>query len=257
MKILREKLPIAPAVWLGILAVWFGYTALVKHDSVMIPSPLTVWRTFIYTVQNGYGGISLGVHLRSSFVRLFLALLTAFVTAVPLGFLSGYIKWIQKAVDSLVQFYRPIPPLAYYPLLILWLGIDDRSKVMLLYLSAFAPLYIACVAAIGGIRRDYILSAKSLGANTNQILKYIIWPACQPALFTGLRTAFGFAYSTLVATEMTAATSGVGWMVMDASRYLKSDIIFMGIIIMGVTGLVIDRCLYFLEKHLVFWKGKS
>lgn len=255
MHTLFKKIPIAFLVWLLIFITWIFYTECIQPDAVMIPSPQIVWTSFLETLKNGYGGISLAVHLRSSFVRLFLAMVLAFFTAVPLGFLSGYSRLVQSIVDSIVQFYRPIPPLAYYPLLILWLGIDDRSKITLLYLSAFAPLYIACVSAISNMRYDYILSARSLGATSKDILLRIIWPSCLPEIFTGLRTSFGFAYSTLVATEMTAATSGIGWMVMDASRYLKSDIIFLGIIIMGLSGLIIDRCLYFLETHLIFWKG--
>ncbi len=243
--------------WVAVFLLWAVYTTVLKRDSVMIPSPTRVWQTFTSIVRNGYSGISFGHHLRASFVRLFLSLLIAFVTAVPLGFLSGYSKKIRSLVDSFIQFYRPIPPLAYYPLLILWMGIDDRSKIMLLFLAAFAPIYIACVSAIGNIRRDYILSAESLGASRRKIFLEIIWPACLPEIFTGLRNAFGFAYTTLVAAEMTAATSGIGWMVIDASRYLKSDVMFVGIFIMGLSGLLIDRAMLYIEKNLVFWKGRG
>ena len=142
MHTLFKKIPIAFLVWLLIFITWIFYTECIQPDAVMIPSPQIVWTSFLETLKNGYGGVSLAVHLRSSFVRLFLAMVLAFFTAVPLGFLSGYSRLVQSIVDSIVQFYRPIPPLAYYPLLILWLGIDDRSKITLLYLSAFAPLYI-------------------------------------------------------------------------------------------------------------------
>lgn len=243
--------------WAMVFLLWSIYTIVLKRESVMIPSPIRVWETFISIARGGYSGIPFSHHLRASFVRLFLSLLLGFITAVPLGFLSGYSQKTRSLVDSFIQFYRPIPPLAYYPLLILWMGIDDRSKIMLLFLAAFAPIYIACVSAIGNIRKDYILSAKSLGASPRKILLNIIWPACLPEIFTGLRNAFGFAYTTLVAAEMTAATSGIGWMVIDASRYLKSDVMFVGIFIMGLSGLIIDKAMLYVEKNLVFWKGRG
>ena len=158
-------------------------------------------------------------------------------------------------MDSVVQFYRPLPPLAYYVMLILWLGIDESSKITLLYLAAFAPIYIACVSAVSNIRVEYLLSAKSLGASGKDLFFQIVFPACLPDIFTSIRTAVGVAYTTLVSAEMIAATSGLGWMVIDASRYLKSSVIFVGIIIMGISGVLIDQGLKALEKKIVFWKG--
>src|SRR5699024_6970662 len=143
-------------------------------------------------------------------------------------------------VNSVVEFYRPLPPLAYYTLLIIWLGIGDTSKIALLFLAGFAPLYIAGVSAVAKLNRDYIRSAKCLGAGQKQIFFNIILPGCMPEVFTGLRTAVGVSYTTLVSAEMVAATSGIGWMVLDASNFLRSDAIFVGIIIMGITGMVID-----------------
>lgn len=251
-----RKLIIPLLTWGLIALFWFCYTDFINPGSIMIPSPIVVWDSFLSILHNGYSGIPFIVHLRSSFVRLFLSMTLAICLGIPLGFLSGYSQFIRGVLDSLVQFYKPIPPLAYYPLLIIWMGIQDVSKISLLFLSAFAPIYIACVSAIYKVRTDYVLSARSLGASNKDIFFKIIWPATLPEVFTGIRTAFGFAYSTLVAAEMTAATSGIGWMVMDASRYLKSDIMFIGIIIMGVTGLLIDYLLLYCESVLVFWKGK-
>jgi taurine transport system permease protein len=113
------------------------------------------------------------------------------------------------------------------------------------------------VAAVNSVSQDYILSSKSLGASQKDVFTKVVLPACMPDIFTGLRTAMGFAYTTLVAAEMTAATSGIGWMVIDASRYLRSDVMFVGIIIMGITGIIMDGGLLLLENKLVFWKGKD
>jgi taurine transport system permease protein len=242
--------------WITIFAVWYLLTKFEVFSPTLVPSPLRVINAFLRILERGYNGDPLWMHLGASFRRLFLALAFAIVSAIPLGLLSGYFSKIEAVIDSIVEFYRPLPPLAYYTLLILWFGIDDESKIILLYLAAFAPIYLACVSAVRKINQNYILSAKSLGADKRDVFFKIVLPATMPEIFTGIRTAFGFSYTTLVSAEMVAATSGIGWMVLDASNFLKSDVIFVGIIIMGISGVLIDAGLRFLERKFVFWKGK-
>lgn len=254
LKITTEKV-LTLSTWFIIFLGWYIITKFEIVSSTLVPSPYKVWNTFLMILKNGYNRVSIWGHLGASFQRLFIALGIAIATAIPLGLLSGYFSKVKAIIDSIVEFYRPLPPLAYYTLLILWLGIDNTSKITLLFLAGFAPIYIACVSAVTRINQDYILSAKSLGAGQKQIFLHIVLPSCMPEIFTGLRTAVGVAYTTLVAAEMIAATSGIGWMVLDASNFLKSDVIFVGIIIMGITGILMDVVLRFLEKKLVFWKG--
>ncbi len=241
--------------WIVILGTWYVVTKLELVSSTLVPSPSKFLHTFLRISQEGYNKISLWQHLLDSFERLFSALGIAIVSGVPIGLLSGYSNRFKAIVDSVVEFYRPLPPLAYYTLLILWFGIDNTSKVILLFLAAFAPIYIACVSAVRKINMDYILSAESLGANKMKIFFRVVLPACLPEIFTGIRTAVGVSYTTLVSAEMIAATSGIGWMVLDASNFLKSDVIFVGIFIMGITGMAIDAVLRTIEKKIVFWKG--
>ncbi len=241
--------------WASIFIVWYVITRLGIFTPTLLPGPARVWRAFIRILENGYNGVPLWVHLGASFKRLFVALFFAIFSAVPLGLLSGYFDKIEAVIDSVVEFYRPLPPLAYYTLLVLWFGIDDTSKQILLFLAAFAPIYIACVSAVRKLNQDFVLSAKSLGAAQKDVFFKIVLPASLPEIFTGIRTAFGVAYTTLVSSEMVAATSGIGWMVLDASNFLKSDVIFVGIIIMGITGVIIDSGLRFLERKIIFWKG--
>lgn len=241
--------------WVTILSAWYLITKFKVFSPTLVPSPYKVWTTFINILNNGYNNVPLWIHLGASFQRLFVALGLAIITAIPIGLLSGYFSKVKAIVDSIVEFYRPLPPLAYYTLLILWLGIDNTSKITLLFLAGFAPIYIACVSAVRKINEDYILSAKSLGADQKKVFFKIVLPACLPDIFTGIRTAVGLSYTTLVSAEMVAATSGIGWMVLDASNFLKSNVIFVGILIMGFTGILIDVGLRFLEKKIVFWKG--
>src|SRR6056297_3070661 len=241
--------------WASIFILWYVITKLEVFSPVLLPGPFRVWKAFLHILENGYNKVPIWVHLAASLKRLFVALFFAIFTAVPLGLLSGYFIKVESIIDSVIEFYRPLPPLAYYTLLILWFGIDDTSKVILLFLAGFAPIYIACVSAVTKINEDYILSAKSLGASRKKIFFKIVLPASMPEIFTGIRTSMGVAYTTLVSAEMVAATSGIGWMVLDASNFLKSDVIFVGVIIMGITGITIDFGLRYLEKKIVYWKG--
>ncbi len=242
---------------LAVIALWFLVTSLGWVNPQFFPSPQAVGGAFINILQNGYKGQSLLAHIGASMRRLLIAFVMAFGLAVPMGLASGYFKLVQAVLDPFIEFYRPLPPLAYYTLIVIWLGIDDSSKVALLFLAGFAPLYIAMVAGVKRVPRDRINAALSLGSSQWQVFTQVVFPSCLPELFTGLRTALGFMYTTLVAAEMVAARSGIGWMVLDASKFLRSDIIFVGILVMGVIAIAIDLGLRRLQTYYLPWVGRE
>jgi taurine transport system permease protein len=241
----------------AILLVWTVVTELSLVPELFVPTPANVVRAFMEALLDGYRGQTLVMHLASSLFRVLTGFMLAVATAIPIGLAMGYSARIGALLDPLLEFYRPLPPLAYYTLLVLWLGIGDESKVALLFLAAFPPLALSATSAVRSIRAERILGAKSLGASPTQVFFHVVFPSCLPEIFTGLRVAIGFTYTTLVAAEIVAATSGIGWMVLDAGRFLRSDIVFMGILVMGFTGIALDRLLRFLEKRIVPWKGKT
>ena len=241
----------------SILLLWLIVSEFGLIDQNLVPTPQAVFAAFIEIMENGYKNFTLLEHLGESMKRLVIAFVLSCVTAVPLGIASGYNSRIRAIFEPIIEFYRPLPPLAYYTLLVLWMGIENESKISLLYLACFAPAYISCVSAVIKIREDYINSAFTVGASRLQVIVHVIFPACLPDIFTGLRTSLGVAYTTLVSAEMVAANSGIGWMVLDASRYLRSDIIFLGIIVMGITGILLDRGIQRIERRVVPWKGKD
>lgn len=238
-----------------VLLAWHISTSLGWVNPLFLPSLSAVWSAFLDILANGYKGNSLLFHLAQSLYRLMLALFLATVTAIPLGMLCGFSKKIRAALDPIIEFYRPLPPLAYYTLLVIWLGIENQSKIALLFLAAFAPLFLAVVSGVQRISLDRINGARSLGASSWQLFFHVIFPSCLPEIFTGLRTAIGFSYSTLVAAEMVAAVSGIGWMVLDASKFLRSDVIFVGIIIMGIIAIVIDSGIRWVQTTHLPWIG--
>ncbi|MDR2455468.1 MAG: ABC transporter permease [Deltaproteobacteria bacterium] len=255
MKRKLENISISLLVAAAIIGLWAILAYGAGLSKILLPSPGAVWDRFWVIMDQGYKGHTLAAHLLDSLRRLFIAYGLAMVTAIPLGLLSGCCRRLKKALDPLISFYRPLPPLAYYTLLVLWMGIDDGSKIALLYLAGFAPMYISSAAGVLRIRADYINGARTLGANSVQIFFYVIFPVALPDIFVGLRNSIGFMYSTLVAAEMVAAISGIGWMVLDASKYLQSEVIFAGIIVMGLTGVLLDWILNLLEAKIIFWRG--
>jgi taurine transport system permease protein len=255
----REKIlpvkAVSAVTLVMILLLWTVSTNFKWIDPLFLPTPQSVWIALLDLLQEGYKGSSLLDHIANSLNRLFLALILALVMAVPLGILCGYSKYFRAIFDPIVEFYRPLPPLAYYALLVLWLGIDDKSKVALLFLTGFAPLFITTVSSVQKVPRDRINGALTLGASKWKVLVYIIFPSCLPDIITGLRTAIGVTYATLVAAEMVAATSGIGWMVLDASKYLRSDIIFVGIMLMGTIAMFMDWIIRWFQRRQFPWVG--
>ena len=251
----KKKYIITSLAWISLLILWYLATKLNWVNTVLCPSPQKVLLTFILLCKHGYAGIPLWKHLMITLSRLFIALILAIVTGIPLGLASGSIPTFYDFIDSFIQFYRPIPPLAYYSLLILWMGIGESPKIVLLYLAALAPIYLASVSAIKNVSNKYIESAEMIGLSKKQIFIKVLLPAALPEIFTGIRSGVGFAYTTLVSAEMIAATDGIGWMIINASKYLNSSVMFVGIIILGITGIALDVILRELEKHIIFWKG--
>ncbi len=259
---MKKKIISKVAIGITILIVfllWYFLTAYINISSMILPTPYAVWRSFLEVLYEGYGsdGYNLIIHFLSSMKRLLIAFVLIVFTAIPIGLICGRFRSFAAVFNPIIEFYRPLPPLAYYTLLVLWMGIGESSKIMLLYLAGFAPLYIACVSGVRKIKKEYIVGAEMLGANKYQVFFYIILPAALPDIFSGIRIAVGVEYTTLVAAEMVAAKTGLGWMVLDASKWLRSDVVYMGVIVMGVTGILINFFILCIEKKVVHWKGKK
>ncbi len=237
---------------------WFLISTLGLVSPLFVPSPLEVWQAFVQiALGEGYKGFSLWHHLGVSLGRIGIAFFFAALLAVPLGLFCGTNQVMRAILSPLIHFYRPLPPLAYYTILIIWLGIGDLSKVMLLFLAGFPPIFLSCLSAVENIDPARLIVARTLGASRRQLFFYVMLPSSLPEIMTGFRTGIGFIYTTLVAAEMVAAVSGVGWMVLDASRFLQSDIMFVGIFCMGLTGVLIDTIFLVLERLIIPWKGKG
>lgn len=237
-----------------LLCVWWLVTSRELVEPLFVPSPAAVLETFVQVTVRGYRGVTLFVHLGHSLYRVLAGFLLAVVTAVPLGLMMGRSRRLRALFDPLIELYRPLPPLAYYTLLIVWMGIEDSSKIALLYLAAFPPLSISSMAAVDRIPAHRIECARCLGVGGWTLLRTVVLPSALPGIFTGLRVSIGFTYTTLVSSEIVAAVNGIGWLVLDAGRFLRTDVIFVGILTMGFTGLILDRLIRVAEALVVPWK---
>ena len=211
---------------------------------------------FVAVASDGFGGSTLLEHTLWSLYRVFAAFLLACLTAIPIGIAMGVSRVFRGIFDPPIEFYRPIPPLAYLPLIIIWFGIGDLGKVILIYLAVFAPLALNARAGVRSVSLEQIHAAYSLGASRLQVIRHVILPAALPEILTGMRIGIGFGWTTLVAAEMVAATAGLGYMVLNAAEFLRSDVVIMGIVVIGALAYLFDLLMRRLERALVPWKGR-
>ena len=212
---------------------------------------------FASLVVEGYRNVPLWEHVWTSVRRVLLGVLCGALAGIPLGFAMGLNSVARGLLDPVVEFIRPIPPLALIPLVILWLGIDEAAKTFLLFLAALFIMLIAARAGVSSVRISKVHAAYSLGASKPQVLRYVILPNALPEIFTGLRTSMGVCWGTLVAAELVAADQGVGSMMMVAKNFLQTDVVVIGIILIGVIGFAIEMLMRALEVWLIPWKGKG
>ncbi|MFI8372988.1 ABC transporter permease subunit [Pseudomonas helleri] len=242
---------------IGVLALWWIATNSGWIKPLFLPSPQAVWAQVLEVSRDGFADASLLTHIGWSALRVFGAFLLAVLTAIPVGILMGVNRVARGVFDPLVEFYRPLPPLAYLPLVVIWMGIGEGSKVLLIYLAMFAPLALSARAGVKSVAIEQIHAAYSMGASRGQVLKYVIMPAALPEILTGMRIAIGFGWTTLVAAEMVAATAGLGFMVLTASKFMATDVVIMGILVIGLLALLFDLGMRWLERKLVPWKGRG
>ena len=247
-----SMLAIAFAVFLWFLTTYLGWI-----KPLFLPSPQELIETVIELVAVGYRQISLQMHFLVSLARALFAFTMAGIIGIPIGLLMGFFPVINAILDPFVQFFRPLPKLALIPLVILWFGIGETSKFVLIFMATLLTVIVSVAAAVKNVSENRIRVARALGVNQYQLFRYVILPSVLPDLFTGMRVGVGIGWTTLIAAEMIAAHSGIGWMVLNASSYLRTDIVLLGIVILGTTGYLLDILIVMIQKRAVPWMGKG
>lgn len=227
-----------------------------QMEPIWLPPPEDVVARVAEVSREGYQNFTLWEHLYWSLFRVIVGFVLGALVGIPLGFAMGLSNWFRGWFDPIVEFMRPVPPLALIPLVIIWAGIGETGKIILLFLAALWIMTIAARAGVSGVAISKVHAAYSLGASKWQILRHVIMPNSLPEIFTGARVAMGVCWGTVVAAELVAAEKGAGMMIMVASRFQLTDIVIMGIILIGIIGYGIDILMRKAEDWLAPWKGR-
>jgi len=240
----RKLLPFAGIALL--LAAWQLLAASGLYTADQLPAPFDALRASREVWADG----TLLPHVVASLARFASAYLAAVAVAVPLGLLFGLRPNLWRAVDPVIQVLRPISPVAWFPLAVLWLGIGNLPAVAIIFVAAFYPALLATVSAVRRVDPLYLRVARNFGTPDRQLLYKVIVPAAFPQIAMGLRIAVGAAWVYLVAGEMLGARTGLGFLIVDARNFLRTDLILMAMALIGAIGFVIDRAVSFLERRL-------
>ena len=227
-----------------------------QMQPIWLPSPEAVWSRLILVASEGYKTFTLAEHLGWSLLRVVVGFLLGALIGIPLGYAMGLSGWFRGWFDPIVEFMRPVPPLALIPLVIIWFGIGEEGKIILLFLASLWIMTISARAGVSGVKISKIHAAYSLGASKRQIMRLVIVPNSLPEIFTGARVSMGVCWGTVVAAELVAAQKGAGMMIINASKFQMTDLVIMGIVLIGVIGYSIDILMRIAENYLVPWKGK-
>jgi NitT/TauT family transport system permease protein len=247
-KVKQILAPLAVAALL--LAVW--WIAVAASKSVIFPTPLQVVTGTLDLAREG----TLWGHIGSSLFRVGTGFLLAVVIGVPLGLLMGWVGSAFATLNPIVQILRPISPIAWIPIAILWFGVGDLSPIFLIFLSSVFPTIVQTAAAVHTIERQYIWAAENFGVSRYKLFLQVVIPAALPQIIVGMRVSLGVAWLVVVAAEMIALRSGLGYMIIDSrnagNRY---DLVVAGMVIIGLTGLLLDGAMRRLERlKAVRWR---
>jgi len=247
-----RKLFLLSTPWLVILGVWSVITSLGLVNPTLVPSPQQIGWKFVELLSTG----QLEQDIWMSTQRVLVGVVLGIFVAVPVGFLIGWYKNLRTFLDPLINFFRALPPIALIPLVIIYFGIGELAKVIILFYASFFAGVIVMYEGVAQISPIFIRVAKTLGASEWEIFRKVIIPLTMPHILTALRVALGVAWATLVASELVAAQKGLGALIQSAGAYFQMDVIYVGIISIGFIALTMDFLLRQVVISLVKWQDR-
>ena len=241
--------------WCALTGMAGLYPPMVRP--LFLPSPGQVLSTFIRLQSDGYQGVSLLVHVETSLARFAVAMIASIAIGVPLGIAMGMNRSLRSVLDPPIETTRPIPKLALLPLFIVWFGIGEVSKFVVM-ISALLPIMsISAMQGVMQVNRQKILAARSLGAGNWMVFRHVLLPSSWPTIFVGLRVSMGIGVTMLVGAELIATNRGIAFMTMSATDFLQTDVVFVGVIIMATVGYGLDLAMRVMERRVVHWGGRE
>lgn len=240
----------------AILLLWWVVTALGLVKPFILPSPGDLIMELRALVAQGYAQKPLSEHVFSSLARTFTGLGLGLAVGIPLGLLMGANGTLFAILSPIFSFMRPIPPIAFIPLMILYFGIGEFSKVFLIFMAALWYVVLNASAGVRAVPQDLLRAAQNLGLTQAQIFRHVLFWAALPHIMTGLKTATAISWAIVVAAELIAAQAGLGFLVMDAATFFRVPDVYIGIIIIGLIGLTLEAITRAVERSLLHWQGR-
>lgn len=239
-------------IWLPIalLVIWYGISAAGLATRLLLPSPVDVVSGAWSLATSG----ALFRHISVSLIRVFEGFALAALAGVLFGGAIGIWSAVDKTFDWMLQALKPIPPIGWFPLAVLWFGIGEVSKVFIIFLGAFFPILINTVDGIRQLDRRYMELAKVHEVSWWKFVRCVIIPGALPSMLTGMRIGIGFAWTCVVAAELIAAEAGIGYLIVDARQTFRADLVIVGMLVIGILGTLMDLILRRLEAQLVPWR---
>lgn len=250
------KIPkISPLSIFSIITLLLGWWILCFYfPASLLAPPASVAHRFYDLCTTGFAKLTLFQHIGVSLIRVLLGFVVGAAIGVPLGLLMGWYKKVEEFVDPIFEILRPIPPIAWIPLAILWFGIGEGSKIFVIMIGGLVACLINSYAAMKTTPEILIKAAKSLGATDRNILIEVAIPHCIPFIFSAFRIALGAGWMTLVAAEMIASTSGLGFLILMGREWIMSDLIIAGMLTIGAVGYFMDYALKKIEGKICPWR---
>lgn len=248
LKTLVRAMPLVAAL-VVILVVWQSVVTIFKPHVSLLPAPAIVWAGFWQLLVTG----ELFVHASMSLMRVFSAWCIAACVAIPLGLAMGRSQRLEKIIDPFIELFRPISPLAWIPLAILWFGIDESGKIFVVFIATFFPTVLTTVSGVKRIDPVLIHAGQVLGCNDQaSLFRKVIFPAALPSIFVGLRISFGTGWAAIIAAELVAARSGLGYLIANGMEILRADKVIVGMAMIGLLGVTFDALFRYINRKFAW-----
>jgi len=242
---------------LALFAAWALATDLFRIPPQTLPSPRLMAKSFQTMFLEGYSGKTLGQHIVASLLRTLTGLLAGIALGVPIGLMMGYSRLVNAALMPGFGFIRPIPPIAFIPLVILWFGIGELSKILLIFVASFNYTVLASAAGMRSVPEQLIRAGTNLGLTRWQLFTSVMLPAAMPHIFTGIKISIAVSWAVVVAAELIAAQAGLGYIIADAGTFFRTPEVLIGVFIIGAIGLLFEVVITAVERRVLHWQSKA
>lgn len=239
-----------------LLLIWVAGWLTHVINPGYFPTPATLWEAWVDLVKNGYSGHPLVQHIGISLFRTLAGFAIGVAIGIPVGLLAGYSRRAGAIISPIMAFVRPIPPIAFIPMSVLYFGLGEVGKIVLIVFVSFNYVQANAQAGAANIPIMYLRAAESLGLSRMQTFRRVILPGALQQIFTGLKVALALSWAVVVAAELVGAQIGLGFMISDAAQLFRISVVYIGIILIGIIGLIMNITLNSIESRIVHWKGR-